>query len=180
VLCINILICLKIVRPPGDEWLITNAQVEAYIPDVNTEVVGLQELVTLSNREYMVVKNPMDKDGKIQFGKREIRRKAQFLQPGELKEGKYEINVITAEQALVVKALEVVSEDSTGAMVTRKPGERWLVYGPNEYQPRLETAVDKQINAYFKVGSFPIFQLDKVIFYILAIAISLGIFYFMF
>ncbi|XP_067884613.1 major vault protein-like [Heterodontus francisci] len=46
------------VRKTGEEWLITMNDSEAYIPNVNEEVIGVINITTLSSRQYCVILNP--------------------------------------------------------------------------------------------------------------------------
>ncbi len=79
-------------RKAGDEWLVTYEDAETHIPDVYEEVIGEVGVVTLSDRQWCVIVNPVDDNGKPQLGRREIRqgRTSFFLHPGEYIEGSEE------------------------------------------------------------------------------------------
>ncbi|XP_055957703.1 major vault protein [Patella vulgata] len=62
----------KITRKNGEEWLITMRDTETHIPNVYEEVVGVVNITTLNNRQYCVVLDPTDDDGKPQLGKRKL------------------------------------------------------------------------------------------------------------
>jgi len=52
---------------------------------VYEEVVGVVNITTLSNRQYAVIVNPVDTDGKPQLGRRHLVKghTSFFLMPGE-------------------------------------------------------------------------------------------------
>jgi len=79
-------------RKAGDECLVTFADAEIHIPDVYEEVVGEVEITTLSDREWCIVINPIDTDGKPQWGTKEVRhgRTSFFLEPAGFEQGKIE------------------------------------------------------------------------------------------
>uniref|UniRef100_A0A8C0GKC2 Major vault protein n=1 Tax=Chelonoidis abingdonii TaxID=106734 RepID=A0A8C0GKC2_CHEAB len=102
------------VRRTGEEWLVTLAQSEAYIPDVYEEVVGIVDITTLSSRQYCVVCDPVGPDGKPQLGQEKVIKgeKSFFLQPGEsLKEGIQDIYILSEDEGLLLRALSKL-EDS--------------------------------------------------------------------
>ncbi|GCB84805.1 hypothetical protein scyTo_0025417, partial [Scyliorhinus torazame] len=59
-------------RKTGEEWLITMVDTEAYIPNVNEEVVGVVAITTLSSRDYCVILNPIGANGKPQLGQKKV------------------------------------------------------------------------------------------------------------
>lgn len=133
-------------RKAGEEWLVCNTDSEAVIPDVYEEVLGLVQLVTLSRREYCVVRDPVDHDGKPQLGCRELREgpKSFFLQPGEALEtgGIQSVHVLAEDEALLLRALESLEElDKDGAITKHQPGDRWMVYGPRDFIPPVEVEI---------------------------------------
>jgi major vault protein len=135
-------------RKTGDEWLVTNEDSEVHIPDVYEEVVAVENIVSLTSRQYFVIVNPVE-EGTPQLGKRKLVRgpKNFFLLPGEVPDGPKEVYVLMPEQALQVRATEsfdeIVGESKNDRKVIRrrKPGDRWLVTGPREYVPPLEVEV---------------------------------------
>lgn len=72
-------------RKAGDEWLVTYEDAETHIPDVYEEAIAEVEVTTLSDRQWCIIVNPIDENGKPQLGRREIRqgRISFFLHPGE-------------------------------------------------------------------------------------------------
>ena len=64
----------KVTRKNGEEWLIKFSDTETHIPGVHEEVVGMVRITTLSNRQYCVIMNPVDENGKPQLGKRKLVR----------------------------------------------------------------------------------------------------------
>jgi major vault protein len=131
-------------RKAGEEWLVTLAQTEAHIPDVNEKLIGEVSITTLTNRQYCVVLDPVGADGKPQMGKRVLRKGpiSFFLQPGErLEAGIQTIHVLDAEEALLLRAREAFKDQTEKEAVLRKPGDRWMIYGPCDYVPSVEVEV---------------------------------------
>ncbi|KAM6032902.1 major vault protein [Chlamydotis macqueenii] len=60
------------VRRTGEEWLVTQAQSEAYIPDVFEEVVAEVAVTTLGPRQYCVVLDPVGPNGQPQLGQQHV------------------------------------------------------------------------------------------------------------
>jgi len=121
-------------RKAGEEWLVTILLAETHIPDVYEEVVGEVKITTLNGRQYAVILDPTDANGKPQFGKRELRRGevSFFLQPGErLENGIQNVHILGEEEALLLRAKEVYDEKGKH----RLPGERWMIHGPCDYVP---------------------------------------------
>ncbi|XP_053871095.1 major vault protein-like [Malaclemys terrapin pileata] len=133
------------VRRTGEEWLVTLAQSEAYIPDVYEEVVGIVDITTLSSRQYCVVCDPVGPDGKPQLGQEKVIKgeKSFFLQPGEsLKDGIQDIYILSEDEGLLLRALSKLEDlDEDGGELHRKPGDRWIIWGPREYVPPAEVEV---------------------------------------
>lgn len=131
-------------RKAGEEWLVTIKDSETHIPDVYETVVGIVHATTLTNRQFAVIQDPIGRDGKNLLGHRELRKGecTFFLRPGEkLEKGTQSVFVLPEEEALLLSARETY-EDNTNPkqVVTRKPGDRWMIYGPCDYIP--PTAVD--------------------------------------
>jgi major vault protein len=76
----------KKVRKSGDEWLITSKDTEAHIPLVDEEIVKVLDIITLTNRQYAKICDPVDDDGKVQLGKKTLVRGPVnfFLRPGRV------------------------------------------------------------------------------------------------
>jgi major vault protein len=127
-------------RKAGEEWLVTQADAEAHIPDVHEKIVGEVKLTTLTSRQYCVVLDPIGANGKNQLGKRELRRGelSFFLAPGErLEAGIQNVQVLDSEEALLLRAREAVKDGKD----ERKPGDRWMIDGPCEYVPPVEVEI---------------------------------------
>lgn len=127
-------------RKAGSEWLVTSKESETHIPDVYEEFVGEVRITTLSNRQYCVVLDPVDENDKPQLGLKELRKgpRSFFLRPGErLEQGIQAVQVLGAEEALLLRAREVVKDGE----VTRQPGDRWMIYGPCDYVPPVAVEV---------------------------------------
>ncbi|MBD2576237.1 colicin uptake protein [Oscillatoria sp. FACHB-1406] len=128
-------------RKAGDEWLVTLADSEIHIPDVYEEVVGEVKITTLSDREWCIVVDPIDAEGKPQFGMQEVRqgRTSFFLHPGEsLENGIQKVYVLGEQEALLLRAKEEIFENE---VAIRQPGDLWTIVGPRDYIPPIEVEV---------------------------------------
>jgi major vault protein len=127
-------------RKAGEEWLVTFNDAETHIPDVYEKVVGEVKITTLTSRQYCVVLDPVGANGKPQLGKRELRKGelSFFLKPGErLESGIQNIHVLDAEEALLLRARETSKFNKED----KKPGDRWMIYGPCDFIPDVEVEI---------------------------------------
>jgi major vault protein len=125
-------------RKAGEEWLVTLKMTEAHVPDVYEKVVGEVAITVLSSRQYCVVLDPII-DGKQAMGKRLLRKGEAifFLNPGEkLEAGIQNVHVLDSEEALLLRAREAYADTTE-----RKPGDRWMIYGPADYVPPVEVEI---------------------------------------
>ncbi|XP_068280859.1 major vault protein isoform X3 [Nyctibius grandis] len=133
------------VRRTGEEWLVTQAQSEAYIPEVFEEVVAEVAVTTLGPRQYCVVLDPVGPNGQPQLGQQRVVKgeKSFFLQPGErLQAGIQDVYVLSEDEGLLLQALQTIKDtEEDGTEVTRRAGDRWLARGPLDYVPPAEVAV---------------------------------------
>jgi len=108
---------------------------ERHIPDVYEVVVGEVNITTLNSRQYAVVLDPVQTStGKPALGMRELRKgeRSFFLLPGErLEAGIQNVHVLEASEALLLRAREQFQDGNE----LRKPGDRWMIYGPCDYVP---------------------------------------------
>ncbi|MGK7873180.1 MAG: colicin uptake protein [Xenococcaceae cyanobacterium] len=131
-------------RKAGDEWLVTFEDAEIHIPDVYEEVVGEVKITTLGDRQWCVVLNPIDEQGKPQLGMREVRQgiTSFFLHPGEsLETGIRNVYVLGEQEALLLQAKEAFNEGEPENLIERQPGDLWMITGPRDYIPRVEVEV---------------------------------------
>lgn len=132
-------------RKSGEEWLITLADTETHIPNVYEEVVGVIHITTLTNRQYCVILDPVDDNGKPQLGKKKLVKgeKSFFLMPGEsLLNGIQDLYVLHEDEALICTAVEAFTDSSMdSSSISRQPGDRWMILGPREYVPPVEVKV---------------------------------------
>ena len=132
-------------RRNGEEWLVTIKDSETHIPHVYEHVVGTVDLITLTNRQYCVVANPVNEDGVPQLGQLKLIKgeKSFFLQPGEsLRDGIQDVYVLGEEESLVLRAVEEYEDvQPNGSVVRRKPGDRWTIQGPCEFFPAVQLEV---------------------------------------
>lgn len=129
-----------IVRKNGEEWLIKMSDTETHIPHVYEEVVGVVNITTLNNRQYCVIMDPVDNDGKPQLGQKKLVKgeKSFFLMPGErLEKGIQNVFVLGENEGLILRASEFFKDEEE----ERKPGDRWMIRGPLEYVPSVEVEV---------------------------------------
>ncbi|XP_020616709.1 major vault protein-like isoform X1 [Orbicella faveolata] len=134
-----------VLRKNGEEWLITMADTEAHIPNVYEEVVGVVDITTLNNRQYCVILDPVDKDGKPQLGQKKLVKgeKSFFLLPGEkLEQGIQDVFILGEDEGVILKANEAFNDvDEKEKELPRRPGDRWMIRGPSEYVPPVEVEV---------------------------------------
>ena len=57
-------------RLNGEEWLITFTDTDTYIPNVYEDVINEIMVTILNSRQYTVILDPVDSDGKTQLGKK--------------------------------------------------------------------------------------------------------------
>ena len=79
----------------------------------NTQVVGVVNVTTLTNRQYCVILDPVGKDGKPQLGQKKLVKgeKSFFLQPGErLEKGIQNVFVLGEDEGLILKANEAFKD----------------------------------------------------------------------
>merc|ERR1712137_372524 len=127
-------------RKAGEEWLITNKDAVTYIADVYEEVVGTVNITILTNRQYCVVCDPLDAQGKPQLGKKVLIKGEAFffLRPGErLEKGIQNVYVLGDNEALLLRARESYTADGK----EHAPGDRWMIYGPVDYIPPVEVEI---------------------------------------
>lgn len=129
-----------ITRKNGEEWLITMKETETHIPNVYEEVVGVVNITTLNNRQYCVILDPTDSQGRPQLGQKKLVKgeKSFFLLPGEkLEKGIQNVYIMGEDEGLILKATESFMDGE----VSRSPGDRWMIRGPKEYVPPVEVEV---------------------------------------
>eukprot|EP00996_Jenningsia_fusiforme_P003024 NODE_382_length_2328_cov_31.077666_g355_i0.p1 GENE.NODE_382_length_2328_cov_31.077666_g355_i0~~NODE_382_length_2328_cov_31.077666_g355_i0.p1 ORF type:complete len:761 (+),score=158.72 NODE_382_length_2328_cov_31.077666_g355_i0:253-2283(+) len=128
-------------RKAGEQWMVSSDSTENYIPGPHEKFLGLVDRVVLTPSQFCVVLDPW-RDGKQMLGQREIRRGqcSFFLHPGESLEcGIQDVFILTTEEALLMTANEAFKDEDFD--VDRKPGDRWMIYGPKEYVPKVEVSV---------------------------------------
>jgi major vault protein len=131
----------KTQRSAGEKWLVTNEMIATYIPGVYETVIRKVKSITLSNRQWVKVINPWCKETKsLKRGQSEIRfGELTFFQvPGEEFGEKQSLQVLSAEQSMVLQAVQPYADENG---VKRQPGEKWLKSGPGEYHPSTKVQV---------------------------------------
>lgn len=143
----------NIKRRAGEEWLITAETADTHVQDVHEAIVGTVDAITLTNRQYCVIVDPVI-DGVQKRGTRALRKgeTSFFLEPGEvLENGKInDIYVLGEDEAVLLQAIEPFvdiqidngkADISTAPSIRREAGERWMVHGPREYIPPIQVEV---------------------------------------
>jgi len=129
----------------GDEWLVTMADCDSYIPDVNQSIRGIVGIQTLTNRQFCVVLDPRDpKTGLNRLGARELRKGecSFFLHPGErMEHGIQDVYVLSEGQALLMRALEPMTAEESPDAKAHCAGDRWMIYGPCDFIPDVKLEV---------------------------------------
>eukprot|EP01094_Clydonella_sp_ATCC50884_P000826 TRINITY_DN1061_c0_g1_i1.p1 TRINITY_DN1061_c0_g1~~TRINITY_DN1061_c0_g1_i1.p1 ORF type:complete len:470 (-),score=135.03 TRINITY_DN1061_c0_g1_i1:1111-2409(-) len=160
-------------RRSGDHWLVTYDRCHSYIRSPFEELVGTKQLITLDNRHFAAIRNPIDEDGSFLLGEEKLVRGPArfFLQPPhEQLLRTEEVQVLAKNEALILMAKERF-EDPVGSYAANKkaciryPGETWYVYGPGEFWPPLEVSVRKRVRAAFgfeEPVNFYVFQPGRV------------------
>jgi len=148
----------------GEEYMVTRETCESFIPDVNENITRTVNATVLNHRQYCVIRDPVGEDGKPQLGTRKLIKGPVtfFLKPGEAIEDNVVKNVfvLSADEALWVRAKESFKDGST----TRRPGDRWLVYGPGEYWPPLEVEVLPGVRAFIRLEALNLYFFQPMIF----------------
>eukprot|EP00760_Papus_ankaliazontas_P003287 PhM_4_TR11533/c0_g1_i1/m.36900/K17266/MVP; major vault protein len=121
-------------RKAGEVYLMTSAMSETFTPTPCERVVNKVELIKLS-KQYAVILDPVGDDGVQQLGRRRVVTDTNFfLKPGErLESGIQDMFVLTADEALLLTAIEAYDDKDTG--VQHQPGDKWLIEGPCQYIP---------------------------------------------
>ena len=132
------------VRQAGEEWLVGISNAETHILDVNEEFVKEVNIISLSNRQYCYIVDPII-DGKRHFGQKELRKGERkfFLQPGEILENNKinDVVVLGEDEALLLKANSKFTDDDG---TKYEPGNIWMKSGPCDYIPPIEVDVIEQ------------------------------------
>ena len=133
-------------RRAGDEWLVTLEDSEIHIPDVYEEVIGEVGITTLNDRQWCIVHNPIDEQGRPQLGRREVRQglTSFFLHPGEVLEGGIQaVYVLNEQEALLLKARETFTETDSDhdQPIEQRSGDLWMIRGPRDYIPPVQVEV---------------------------------------
>lgn len=128
-------------RKAGEEWLVTSTMSPMHITDVYEEFIGDVKITVLDKNQYCVVLDPYDKElATNRYGYKEQRfgERSFFLMPGETLEGGIKNKYVLADdEALLLRAKE--GHESEGE--ERKPGDRWMIYGPCSYMPPTQVEI---------------------------------------
>eukprot|EP01116_Phalansterium_solitarium_P022421 TRINITY_DN73_c0_g2_i1.p1 TRINITY_DN73_c0_g2~~TRINITY_DN73_c0_g2_i1.p1 ORF type:complete len:853 (+),score=396.71 TRINITY_DN73_c0_g2_i1:79-2559(+) len=128
-------------RKAGEEWIVTPADNDIHIPDVYEQVVGLENIITLTKRQFCYVFDPW-KNGKAQLGQKELRtgEASFYLNPGEsLERGIQDVIVLSEDEALLLRAKDTFAD--AREKKERRAGDRWLLVGPTDYTPPVEVEI---------------------------------------
>jgi len=131
----------NIKRKAGTQWIVTRDDCEVFIPDVNEEIVDSNvKLNILDSRQYCIIIDPVDKDGNLQLGTRDVRKGPTvfFLNPGEQIGGIYPVQILESDEYIHLISNETFVENNK---TKRKPGDKWVVYGPGEFYTPFDVKV---------------------------------------
>lgn len=81
--------------------------------------MGVVSVTVLNSREYCVILDPVDDNGKPQLGKKKLVKgeKTFFLQPGEkLAKGIQPVFVLEEDEGLILRCTEAFKEDGVSAL----------------------------------------------------------------
>jgi len=166
-------------RKAGEEWLVTMDQSEVYIPGVDEVITKQVTITVLSKRQWCIIANPVGDDGRPLLGTRKLVKgeRSFFLKPGEVFEGAIrDVIVLGPDEALWVKAREAFEDKSGPRSAKRRPGNKWLVYGPGEYWPPLEVDVGAVQRAFLKIEALGIYYFQPVLFFLVVFAIMFALY----
>merc|ERR1712227_645230 len=133
-------------RKTGEEWLVTKDDIEQLIPGVNEEIIRYVNITTLNSRQYCIIQDPVDENNVIQLGKKVLRAGecTFFLHPGEsIPQGIQNVHVLTEMEGLVIRATEDFDDNG----ISRSAGDRWMIKGPCEYVPTIESEIETRHEA---------------------------------
>ena len=85
-----------------------------------TQVVGVVNVTTLTNRQYCIILYPVGKDRKPQLGQKKLIKgeKSFFLQPGErLEKGIQNVFVLGEDEGLILKANEAFKDPESVSII---------------------------------------------------------------
>ncbi|KAI3388827.1 hypothetical protein SNEBB_006543, partial [Seison nebaliae] len=128
-------------RANGDIWLITAKETDVHIPDVYERVIKEVPITTLTNCQYVIIENPINDQGKNQWGKKKLLKGicSFFLYPNEiLVNGICDVPVLVEDEGLLLQCNELFTDENG---VERKPGDRWMIRGPGEYIPNINCEI---------------------------------------
>lgn len=131
-------------RIGGEEWLVTSEDSSHYIPECGEVIVKRIGVTVLRKDQFCYVLNPVDKDGKQQLGKKELREGpvSFFLKPGERLDGGIQnCYLLQNDEAIILAAIDEFEDKSGKEPVKRKPGDLWMITGPLVYTPPVEVEV---------------------------------------
>jgi len=169
--------CFDKERKAGEEWIITYDDHEVHVPGVYEEVVQPIHCIVVNSRQYCIINNPVGEDGKPQLGRKKIIKghACFFLKVGESVLAIKDIYVLNAEDALQVRAIEEFEERRNNRTYKWSPGQKFYIYGPQEYCPPLEAEVLSRRRALIQYDSLGFFALysysSKLLSIIMAVAL---------
>lgn len=125
-------------RLPGEVYLVDSTMTAEFTPQPQEDVIKTVKLITVSNRQFAVVMDPVGANGKPQLGRRKVVTNTSFfLQPGERLDsyGIKDAYVLGEDEAVLVRAVEEFEDTQLSPPIRRVSGEQWLLRGPREYIP---------------------------------------------
>jgi major vault protein len=160
----------KIERKAGTQWLITRDDCEVYIPEVYEEIVDSNVKITiLDSRQYCIIKDPVI-DGKQLLGTRDVRKGPTtfFLKPGEQIQGTYPVQIVRSDEYIHLISNETFVDSNK---VKRKPGDKWIVYGPGEFYTPYDVNIMYTKKAFLVIEPLNIYLFSPVLFVLSILAL---------
>jgi len=136
---------MKLNRKAGTQWIVTRDTCEVYIPEVCEEIIDNNvNIQIISARKYCVILDPVDDEGKSLLGTRKVVKGPAtfFLKPGERIQLISDVQILGSDEYIKLISNESYVDDNRKK---RKPGDKWIVYGPGDfYSPNDVTILEKK------------------------------------
>jgi len=151
-------------RKAGSQWLITKEDCEIFIPEVTEEIIDPNvPLVVVNARRYCVIEDPM-RDGVNQLGQKVVCKGPLvfYLSPGEKLVGTYDVTILGSDEYISIQANESFIDGNYNKK--RKPGDKWIVYGPNEFYTEKDVTILQRGKAFLLVEPLGLYVFSPTLF----------------
>jgi len=164
-------------RKAGTQWLVKRDDCEVFIPDVTEEVVNSNvPLMVLTSRQFCFIVDPVDTEtGKQNFGTKKLLKGPLtfFLQPGERSDLSQNVQLLGREEYIKLTA----NEGFEDGKIKRKPGDKWIIYGPNEVWMTDEIRQVERGRAFLVIEPLGIYLFSPALFMLSIVTILFVYFY---